>query len=611
MIDAASHWARANAALAARRYEEAYGHLRTLVGVVDRIDFEYDEWIRALLDVCRHLGARRRVAACAAYLGATEGGDPETLQDEVEAARAGDTAAMTGLRQYAIYLTAAGFCRAAAVWFAELDLPMHRAIALERAGDDAAAVEAWDEVLRADRMRNHPYERSLVAVNRALCLHRLGDERAQAAVLDASADVEEIADGFERAGLRERAFDCYQLLARVGQETGTFVNVAEGATNSIRILRSDGLTLDALRLYEAFVAVARGFGEWHAMASALREAADACTTAHLPYAEDLRLRAGEAWVKCAEGSRGEGLPVKIAENAYRAAAECFASVRAFSRVRQVYEAIASLPLSPETITRARALVERLADAPPDPPRPVPVPEFLKQPPEYDEIWYVDLEEFERGGDPQLVAAGILADRRYADIVRRHALLLVLDADRALSPIERVERLESIRAYPVLACLEAAFDTPDPAVRAAVAAALGALRFKRSFGLLRRALRDDDPAVREAATASVGRLVFPHAFEPLSRLFFEYRADPDGRAVARKALGAIGRIQTVEAFEFLCDRLRDQEPVYADRARSSIATLANPDLLPHVRRELDLVPAEDRALLETLLRRLQGAGRPPP
>ncbi len=607
MIDAPAQWQRAQAAIAAGRYEDAYTHLRALAGVVDRIDFEYDEWIRALLDVCRRLGRRRQVAACAAYLGTTEGGSPEALQDEVEAARAGDADAVTGLRQYAIYLAAAGHHRAAAVWFGEVDLPMHRAIALERAGDDAAAVDAWTGILRLERLAERPYERALAALNRALCLHRLEDPGAASAVLDATADIEEVADAFERSGVRERAFDCYQLLARVGQETGTFVNLAEGYANSIRILRADGLKLDALRLYEAFVAYTKRFGEWHAAAAALREAADACVAARLPYAEDLRLRSGEAWIDCAERSLEAGLPVKIVENAYLAAAEAFASVRALSRVRRVYEALADLPLEPAAKVRYRGLARKLADAPADPPRPVPVPDFLKQPPEYDEIWYVDLEEFEMGGDPALVAAGIVADRRYADIVRRHALLLLLDASGGLSAEERIRRLEAIRAYPVLSCLETAYASPDPAVRRAVAAALGSLRFKRTFGLVERALADPDPEVREAATRAVGRLVFPHAFEPLARIFAAYRHREGGRAVAARALSAIGRIQTVEAFEFVCDRLREQDPAFADLAREILANLSNPDLLPHVRRELDLVPPEDRAVLEGLLHRLEGGG----
>ncbi|RMG93728.1 MAG: hypothetical protein D6705_17845, partial [Deltaproteobacteria bacterium] len=529
----------------------------------------------------------------------------EVLQAEVEAARAGDGAALAGLRQYAIYLEAAGHHRAAAVWFAEVDLPMHRAIALERAGDDAAAAEAWSELERRDSLRDHPYERALVRLNRALCLHRLGDPDAPMAVLDATADVEEVADGFERAGIRERAFDCYQLLARVGQETGTFVNVAEGYANSIRILRADGLKLDALRLYEAFVAIARGFDEWHATAVALREAAETCMTGRLPYGEDLLLRAGEAWIACAEHSLRAGLPLKIVENAYLAAAEAFTSVRAFSRARRVYGTLGNLALPPDAKTRYRTLAARLSDAPPDPPRPVPVPEFLKQRPDYDEIWYVDLEEFELGGDPGLVAAGVLADRRYADIVRRHALLLVLDEDHVLSPVERIERLEAIRAYPVLSCLEAAFRSPDPTVRRAVAAALGSLRFKRTFGLLEQALADPDPQVVEAATHSVGRLVFPHAFEPLTRLYFWARSRDGGAEIAARALKAIGRIQSVEAFEFVCDRLRDRDPVFSALAREILEGLSNPDLLPHVQREIDLVPPEDRAVLERLLRRLQG------
>ena len=63
---------------------------------------------------------------------------------------------------------------------------------------------------------------------------------------------------------------CYQLLARIGSEAGAFENVAEGYLNSVRILRNDGLKLDALRLYEALVTLARRAGEHHAAAGILR-----------------------------------------------------------------------------------------------------------------------------------------------------------------------------------------------------------------------------------------------------------------------------------------------------------------------------------------------------
>ena len=297
------------------------------------------------------------------------------------------------------------------------------------------------------------------------------------ALADATTAVEEVADGFETDGLRERAFDCYQLIARLGSEAGAFENVAEGYLNSVRILRDDGLKLDALRLHEAFVTMARRAGEWHAAAGILREAADYCTrSAHAlrrrpPAAQRRGLAEGRD-----RGARRRAIPLQIVENAYLAAAEAFASVRAFKQVLEVYRRLLQLELSGRARERYRRLCDRLTDDLHDAPRPVPVPEFLKQLPEYEEVWYVDLAEWELDGDPALVAAGVMADRRFPDFVRRHALLLVLELERraaAVPPVDVVRRLESIRAYPVIAALEALFEARDSAIRRAVAEAMGA------------------------------------------------------------------------------------------------------------------------------------------
>ena len=116
----------------------------------------------------------------------------------------------------------------------------------------------------------------------------------------------------------------------------------------------------------------------------------------------------------------------------------------------------------------------------------------------------------------LVAAGVMADRRFPDYVRRHALLLVLEIERRGATMEQldvVRRLAEIKAYPVIAALEALHRKGDAPLREAVAAAMGNLRFKRSFGLVAQALRDPMPEVRKAAASSVRRLIFPHAFEP--------------------------------------------------------------------------------------------------
>lgn len=606
MIDTAVLWVRAEANIRAGRHADALVHLRHLVEVVDRIDFEYEEWLRAMAESLRALAHWREAAACTAYLGATDVPSSDAFSAAVSNVEAGDEGALRGMRLYGIYLARAGHHAAAAQWFSASRMPVHQAIALERAGDDAAASELWQMIMASDELRDRRYELALAKINYGLCLLRMKHERARTALADATTAVEEVADWFETEGLRERAFDCYQLLARIGSEAGAFENVAEGYLNSVRILRNDGLKLDALRLYEALVTLARRAGEHHAAAGILREAADYCTRAALPYADDLRLRSAEAWVKTAAEAQAAAHPLQMVENAYLAAAEGFASVRAYRQVVEVYGRLASLELPTKARERYRRLVDRLGNEQQDAPRPVPVPEFLKQLPEYEEVWYVDLAEWELDGDPGLIAAGVMADRRFPDFVRRHALLLVLDLERRSGQapaVDIIRRLESIRAYPVIAALERLYLSPDPAIREAVAAAMGSLRFKRSFALVGQALRDDDCTVREAAAASTTRLVFPHAFEPLRRIFSS-RDLPDAEKGRTAAVRAIGKINTAPALEFLCDRLRENDKVFAELALHALRELTNSELLPYLRHQVELVPPVYRAVLEDTARRLE-------
>jgi len=606
VIDTAVLWVRAEANMRAGRHADALVHLRHLVEVVDRIDFEYEEWLRAMAECLRALAHRREAAACAAYLGATEVPNAAEVERAAAEVAAGDQDAMRGQRLLGVYLSRATHHRTAAEWFGAAQMPVHRAIELERAGSDREAATLWQDTMNADELADKPYEMALVKINYGLCLLRLSTDKARLALAEATTAVEEVADTFETDGLRERAFDCYQLLARLGSEAGAFENIAEGYLNSVRILRDDGLKLDALRLYEALVTLARRAAEWHAAAGILREAADYCTRAALPYADDLRLRAAESWLKAATEAHTAGHPLQIVENAYLAAAEGFASVRAFRQVVEVYRRLAGMELTAKARERYRRLVTRLGEGQQDAPRPVPVPEFLKQLPEYEEVWYVDLAEWELDGDPALIAAGIMADRRYPDFVRRHALLLVLELERRSSggaPVDVVRRLEAIKAYPVIAALEKLYDMPDPKTREAVAAAMGNLRFKRSFGLIGRALRDDVASVREAAATAVAGLVFPHAFEPLRRIF-EARDLIDADRARQAALRAIGKINTVESLEFLADRLREGDKTHVDLALHALGELTNPELLPYLRHQLELVPADHRGVLEDTARRLE-------
>jgi tetratricopeptide (TPR) repeat protein len=606
VIDTNVMWIRAEGAMRAGRHQEAQMFLRQLVQVVDRIDFEYEEWLRAFAESLRATGSWGEAMACLSYLAARDLPGPDVMRAFAQRAAAGDPDALRTIRLYAIYLSRAGQHRPSASWFELGGMSVHRAIALERSGDDAAAAQLWARMLSGDTLHDRPYERALVKINYALCLRRLGHERARQAIADATTSVEEVADGFESEGLRERAFDCYQLIARLGSETKAFENVAEGYLNSVRILRDDGLKLDALRLYETFVAMAREAGEFHAVGSILREAADYCTRSGLPYADDLRWRSAEAWMKTAAEALSAGHPPQIVENALLAAAEAFASVRAFKQVAEAYRRVTALDLPAKNRERAQRLIRRLGEVPSDAPRPVPVPEFLRQLPDYEEVWYVDLAEWELGGDPALVAAGVMADRRFPDFVRRHALLLVLELERRgtqMPLLETVRRLEAIRAYPVIAALEALYRRGDASLREAAAAAMGALRFKRSFGLVSQALRDPSQPVRQAAAQSVKRLVFPHAFEPLRRIF-EARDLPDPESGRDAALYAIGKIGSVDALDFLCDRLREGEKPFVDVAKTAISQLSNPELLPYLRRQIEFVPAEHRAVLEDTAQHLE-------
>jgi tetratricopeptide (TPR) repeat protein len=610
VIDTASLWVRAEAAMRTGRWQDALTYLRKLVQVVDRIDFEYEEWLRAMAEALRAVGQYRDAAACWAYLGKTEApgrGALDRLRAELETG----TADLQGVRLFGVYLSRAGHHNEAAQWFELAGMPIHRAIELERAGHDAEAAELWSELIgdglggrSASLLIDRPYEQALARINYGLCLYRLNAERARQALAEATTSVEEVADRFETEGLRERAFDCYQLLARIGLETGAFENVAEGYLNSVRILRDDALKLDALRLYEAFVTLARRSGEHHAVAGILREAADYCARVSLPYGDDLRLRAGAAWVKAAEDAAAHGHPAQIVENAYLSAAESYVSVRAFRQAAEVYNRVATLDIKGRD--RYRRLLARLGKQPEDAPRPVPVPEFLKRLPDYEEVWYVDLAEWELEGDPGLISAGVMADRRFPDYVRRHALLLVLElggSDKPRPPAEKVVmRLQGIRAYPVIAALERMYTTGNVTVRRQVAEALGVLRFKRSFSTLSIALRNEEQEVHRKAAEAIEKLSFPHAFDRLRRVF-EARDLPDPDSARIAAVKAIGKINTVEALDFLCDRLREGDPRYVDHVTGAISELNNADLAPYIRQQIDLVPPMYRSVLEDAASRL--------
>ena len=120
-----------------------------------------------------------------------------------------------------------------------------------------------------------PYETALVHFNWAEALRRLGDRAAARRAWARTQELlEELADEFERRGQRERAFDCYGMLLRLGRDSGSFENVAEGYLNAIRLLAGDDQKFYVLQYYEDFLAYAVQSREWQAAATLAREAAD-------------------------------------------------------------------------------------------------------------------------------------------------------------------------------------------------------------------------------------------------------------------------------------------------------------------------------------------------
>src|SRR5690606_21846534 len=152
----------------------------------------------------------------------------------------------------------------------------------------------WEQLAEDARLRDQPYTQGLVRFNLSRACARLDDKAAaRRHMIQAMHLLEAAADGFETQGMRERAFDCYQVIMTIGKE-GSFENLAEGYLNCIRILREDNLKYYVLQYYEDFQQLALQRGELHAAATLFREAAE--------YARSEERRVGKecraGWGRC-------------------------------------------------------------------------------------------------------------------------------------------------------------------------------------------------------------------------------------------------------------------------------------------------------------------------
>ncbi len=583
----------ATQALQRGRPEEALASLWQLVDRSHVVDQTLEGYLRLMVDAYTALGRPRPASTILLFLGdvrtATRLAEGHALDLARCAQRAGEHAK-------------------AAQFFEQAGWLGHAAIQLEDAGNHRAARVLWEQLADDPRLREQPYTQGLVRFNLGRACAKLQDKQAaRRHTVQAMHLLEAAADGFETQGMRERAFDCYQILMTIGKE-GSFENLAEGYLNCVRILREDNLKYYVLQYYEDFQDMALERGELHAAATLFREAADYARRQGMPYARHYQKRGAETHVQAAERTLAEGGTAELAENAYAAAIDAFNELGLYSQVRDLYGRLAQLPLSDKRCARYRRLAMRLGQMEDDRTPMTPFPDYLRMDMAYPEIWRLDVIEWEEAGDPAETMAEVILDPKWPEFTRRRALLCrlaQLEADEEQPSDKTLEKLAPslgrVEIYAALAPLEAMYESESAAVRAAAMRAVRQLFFKRSFGLVIKALSDPDKMVRLEALAAVAALHFGHAFDPLSRIYRE-TSDPE---VRRTALASIGKIPSIQAAELLIDVLRHGDRGERDIARDLLARADLNEVTPLLQRAAAAEIGSAREEFDKVLR-LRGA-----
>ncbi len=587
---------QAESLVAQGRYAEAERFYRELVGQTHVIDYEYDDWLRRLADIYRRLKRSREAGFIYLYL---------HYFDLARESFPGDE----GLADRARILEVEKRWQDAAELYAKAQLPVHTAVMHEKAKRYQRAARTWESLLSDAALRGRAYESALAHFNYGMALSQTEADHVSAdrALIDSQQRLEQVADEFELRGERERAFDCYQILLKLGKESGQFENLAEGYLSCIRVLKDDNLKFYVLQYYEDFLKLALERQELHAAATLYQEAADYAVRTGLPYDRHYQARAAEVWERCAEKHVTDGSPIELTENALLASIGCYSAVGNYLRVGELFERLSRLDLPEKKRSRYGNIAGRYTNARSEAGEAPTFPEYLKQQHAYADIWFVDLLEWELAGDPHRVAASIVGDLRYPNGIRRRALVVVLTlADAALrgeeaqpeTLVKVADLLGELQSYAALSPLERLYEHEEARVRRAAVRALRFLYFKRAFVIVRRALRDSDAGVREAAIEALGGLHFPHAFNPLAGI---YRDASDSR-VRAAALESIGRIQSIEAGRLLVPVLRQEEGALRDVAARALAALDNADVFPILRQYHQIeTNSEVRSLLGQLLR----------
>jgi tetratricopeptide (TPR) repeat protein len=593
---------RARRALDQGRPDEAVAALVAAAGETHVAEHDYVSVLRPLSELLERRGDFRGALTVLWYLASHQpkGWDEclAILPHVPPADRARTLAAMGLMDRAAQEMEEAGSVAAAAIY-------------REKAGDWRGARALWSRLSQVRKTGDNgdAYNAALVQFNLARCAKQCGDLRqAHDASVLAVRLLEEGADHFEAVGLRERAFDCFQVLIQLGREHDSFEDVLEGFVNCIRILREDHLKYFALQYLDDAVAAAKERGELAAAATLALEASQYARAIGLgPASAHYVVIQGELWREVAAQHLSRGAPPEIAENALLAAVVAFGEVGQFARVRGLYEELGKLeiPSRREHYARAVRRYEAIRD---EAIESAPLPAHVRQDTHFPEVWHVDLLEWEQAGSAVEGCADVLLGKTWPDLIRRRALLARLTAfeveavpdnpspERIAARVKLTEQLAQIQLYVVLSPLEKLFTDSRREVRLAVLAAMQRLFFKRSFLTIREGLRDQDRAVSDAAANALESLYFPHAFDPLSRIVRE-SSSPRARASAIKALA---NVDTMEAAELLLGILEHGTPLDRDAAVRSLRDARGASFVALARSELaSTTPAMQLVLRDVL------------
>jgi len=581
--------ARAERALNSGNANEALNYLWQLVDRSHVIDDELHRYLLMMAHAYQQLGRTRAAATVKLFLGNVKEAAQLSADEPLDLARC----AQHGGRH-----------ETAARYFEQAGWLGHAAIQLEDAGNMRAARVLWEQLAEDPRLRDQPYTQGLVRFNLGRACAALEDKTAaRRSTIAAMHLLEQAADGFETQGLRERAFDCYQVIMTIGKG-GSFENLSEGYLNCIRILREDNLKYYVLQYYEDFQEMALQRDELHAAATLFREAADYARRQGMPYARHYQLRGAEVHVDAAERTLAKQGNAELAENSYAAAIDGFNELGLYSRVREIYGKLSGLPLADRRKARYARLQRRLEEMGDDTTPMSSFPDYLRMDTAYPEIWRLDVIEWEQGGDAAETMAEVIQDQKWPDFTRRRALLcrlMQLGRGERVPSATTLEQLAGylgrVEIYAALAPLEHMYGSDSAAVRAAVLKAVRQLFFKRSFILVMKGLADKDNAVRREALAAVGALHFGHAFDPLSRIYRE-ASDPE---VRRAALASIGKIPSVQAAELLIDVLRHGDRAERDLSRELLVRADHTEVTPLLQRAAAAETGKLRVEFDKVLR----------